>query len=293
MDIRIRALTTMPELDQVVDLQRSYWGERADDLVPAHMLFSLAHYGGHVLGAFDGDKLIGASIGFLGTNADDADTRPAMANLLIMSKRLIVHPEYRGFGVGFQLKLAQRRLAMRQGVRLVTWTFDPMYAPNAHLNFHKLGGVSDRYIPNYYGEQESESRLKADRLVVDWWVTHRRVEERIRGQRADLTLKLYLDSHAQLVNPAVWDAEGLPHPPETGTLPQGAFALVELPMNFGEIERKDEALAAQWRAHIREVLGHLLSVKFVVTDFVIADYEGRRRGFYVLSFDIGFDFRMN
>lgn len=293
MDIHIRSLTTISDLNQVVDLQKTYWGEQSEDLVPSHMLFSLANYGGHVLGAFDGDKLIGASIGFLGTNADDADTRPAMANLLIMSKRLVVHPDYRGRGVGFQLKLAQRRLAIRQGIRLVTWTFDPMQAMNAYFNFHKLGGVSNRYIPDYYGEQNTTSRLAADRLVVDWWVTHRRIEERIRGQRSDLTLKLYLDSHAHLVNPTSINDEGFPYPPETGILPQGAFALVELPVNFGEIARKDEVLASQWRAHVREVLSHLLSVKFVVTDFVIADFEGRRRGFYVLSFDIGFDFRRN
>jgi predicted GNAT superfamily acetyltransferase len=74
-----------------------------------------------------------------------------MAILQLFSKRMVVLPEYRGQGIGYRLKLAQRDFAIEQGIRLVVWTFDPMLAPNAHLNIRKLGVVCHTYYENYYG----------------------------------------------------------------------------------------------------------------------------------------------
>ena len=60
------------------------------------------------------------------------------------SHMLGVLPEFRG-GLGYQLKLAQRERALAQGYDLIEWTFDPLQAMNAHLNFAKLGGVVEEY----------------------------------------------------------------------------------------------------------------------------------------------------
>ena len=38
----------------VVELQKTFWGNDVESVIPAHMLFSLANYGGHVLVAYDG-----------------------------------------------------------------------------------------------------------------------------------------------------------------------------------------------------------------------------------------------
>ena len=37
----------------------------------------------------------------------------------------------------------------------MTWTFDPLQSLNAYLNFTKLGVVSNRYLPEFYGEDPS------------------------------------------------------------------------------------------------------------------------------------------
>jgi predicted GNAT superfamily acetyltransferase len=181
----IRLLHNLSEMHESVELQKTYWGSDLESVVPAHMLFSLATSGGHVLAAFDGDKMVAVLIGFLGTDVQEA-SRPAMANLRIVSKRMIVLPEYRGQGVGFKLKKRQREFAMRQGIRLVTWTFDPLLATNAHLNIRKLGAISTSYLEDYYGTSNEGglSRVgSSDRLLVEWWVTNRRLEERISGSR--------------------------------------------------------------------------------------------------------------
>ncbi len=99
----IRPLQKLGEMYEAVELQKTYWGVDLESVVPAHMLFSLATAGGHVLAAFDGDKMVAVLIGFLGTDVQELN-RPAMANLRIVSKRMIVLPEYRGQGCRLQTK---------------------------------------------------------------------------------------------------------------------------------------------------------------------------------------------
>lgn len=294
-EITIRTLTLLEEMDAAVDLQKQYWGTDLESLVPAHMLFTIASAGGHVLGAFDGSRMVGVLIGLIGTNTAVVD-RPAMANLLIASKRMVVLPEYRNAGVGYRLKLAQRAAAIRQGIRLVTWTYDPLLAPNAHLNLRKLGCISREYWVDYYGTDPTSTLVtlgSSDRLPVEWWVTHRRVEERLNEKRSALTLQHYVDAEATVLNPA--DMEGLwLYPSTTVTPPVGTFALLEIPPNYALMIQDHPELAREWRAHTRELFTEMLRGGYYVADFLRGALSGRERNFYLFSYDgSGVDFRMN
>ena len=291
--IRIQRLLSTEQHDQAVELQKIYWGPDAGNLVPRHMLHSISHHGGHVLGAYDGQELVGFVLGFIGTDIDfeDQDARPAMANLLIMSKRMLVLPQYRGQNIGFRLKMAQRDIAMKQAIRLVTWTVDPMLAANAHLNIRKLGGVIQRFSANYFGLTEPQS-LRADRLTVEWWVTHRRVAERAKGKGSQLTLQQVLDVNTPIVNRA--DASGDWLQPQRMTdVPISTFALVEIPADFLELEASDRSLADKWRYHVRDVFDRILEAGYIVTDFVSDEVEGRRRSYFLLSHHFDDEYRKN
>ncbi|MCU0496985.1 MAG: GNAT family N-acetyltransferase [Anaerolineae bacterium] len=294
--IEIHPLETLDAMYEAVELQRTYWGNDLESVVPAHMLFTIASSGGHVLAAKDGDQMVGVLIGLLGTNIEEKQ-RPAMANLLIASKRMVVAPSHRGTGIGYRLKLAQREKAIQQGVRLVTWTFDPLRSNNAHLNLRKLGGVCQRYHNNLYGTHDRSGLAQfgwSDRLHVDWWVTNRRVEERISGSRPDLTLRQYLEGNATLVNPVkITEDERFISPMADIQEPQGAFALVEIPTNYDLILQVTPALAQVWQGHMRETLRKLMREGFLITDFLHEEYEGRSRAFYLLSYNMGFDFSLN
>jgi len=257
------------------------------------MLHSLSHHGGHVLGAYDGQRLIGVLVGFIGTDIDydHPNARPAMANLLIMSKRMVVLPDYRGQNIGYLLKMAQRDIAVKQAIHLVTWTFDPMLAPNAHLNIRKLGGIVQKYKVNYFGETDIPS-LQADRLVLEWWVNHQRVEARAKGTTNNLTLAQYFEVNAPIVNRADNSSEFLQ--PRTMTdVPDSTFALIEIPSNFREINATDADLAQAWRDHVREVFLQMFASGYIVTDFVRGEFEGDNRTFYLLSHDSDEDHRQN
>ena len=284
--IDIRPVRTMDEMRPMVELQRVYWGNDLESVIPAHMLFSLANHGGHVLGAFDGETPIGMLTGFLGTNMTDPN-RPAMANLEIFSKRMVVLPEYRGQGIGYRLKLAQRDIAITQGVRLVVWTFDPVLALNAHLNIRKLGAICNAFYENYYGTS-SEGGLASfgmsDRLLAEWWVTNRRVEERLNGTRKDLSLNHYLQANTPILNPSSLSDDGVLLVSETITMPGGSLALLEIPTRYPALEAANPQLAQAWRLHVRQTFKQILSRGFIVTDFLTEEHQGRERSFYLLSY---------
>ena len=59
--------------------------------------------------------------------------------------------QYQSSGVGFKLKLAQRKHVIGTGQDLVKWTYDPLQAGNAYFNIRKLGTICRTYKRNFYG----------------------------------------------------------------------------------------------------------------------------------------------
>jgi predicted GNAT superfamily acetyltransferase len=297
--VSIRALRALDDMSPAVELQKLHWGEGEEAIVPAHMLFSLANYGGHVLAAFEGDgpnaRMIGVLIDFLGTNMNEPE-RPAMANLQVVSKRMVIHPDYRSKGLGYRLKLAQRDAVIQQGIRLVTWTFDPLLAMNAYLNIRKLGAICHEYLRDYYGTNADNglSTLgSSDRLAVEWWVTGRRVAEKLKGERGDIALAGYISSNATRLNSTTLDADQIACPILYTKVPQSRLALLEVPLDYRRIVEQKPAVANEWRVHTRSLFVDLFRNGFAVTDFVREKYEERDRAFYLLSQSAMFDFSAN
>ncbi|HEY43468.1 MAG TPA: GNAT family N-acetyltransferase, partial [Anaerolineae bacterium] len=53
-EITIRALTSLEEMERVEELQRIIWPGSEVDIVPVHLIKTIARNGGIVLGAVDG-----------------------------------------------------------------------------------------------------------------------------------------------------------------------------------------------------------------------------------------------
>ena len=99
------------------------------------------------------------------------------------SHMLGVLDELRSEGVGRQLKMLQRDRTLAMELDLIEWTYDPMQALNAHLNFAKLGVSVGEYEENVYGQSTSPLHRgnPTDRFVAEWWIRQPRVEERLAG----------------------------------------------------------------------------------------------------------------
>ncbi len=160
----------------MADLEKDVWGYTdAEDVVPPPVLIVSAKRGGILLGAFDE---AGAMKGFVYSIPAVKDGR-----LTQWSHMLGVTRGAREAGLGLRLKLAQRARAMEMGIDLIEWTYDPLQALNAHLNFTKLGVVVEEYEENIYGVSSSplHSGSPTDRFVAEWRLTAPHVVRRIGG----------------------------------------------------------------------------------------------------------------
>ena len=167
-DIQVRKCTTLEEFHACVELQREIWGEEDLEVEPATMFVVAAHTGGQVLGAFDGERLIGYTLAVAGLRDGVAYFHSHMTG---------VHGNYRDRGVGRMLKLFQREEALSRGIPLIQWTFDPLELRNAHFNLNRLGAICREYLPNLYGLTTSPLHrgLPTDRLQVEWRLDSARV----------------------------------------------------------------------------------------------------------------------
>ena len=63
-DISIHPLTGFEQFDRCAELQSEIWGYGDSNLVSRRVFTVVSHIGGQILGAFDGDAIVGfASIG--------------------------------------------------------------------------------------------------------------------------------------------------------------------------------------------------------------------------------------
>jgi predicted GNAT superfamily acetyltransferase len=161
--IRIRKCIELDEFHECVELQRRIWGEKDLEVEPSTMFVVAAHSGGQVLGAFDGERLVGYTLAVAGLR----DGIP-----YLHSHMTGIDGDYRDRGIGRMLKLFQREEALSREIRLVQWTFDPLEFRNAHFNLNRLGAICRRYLPNLYGFTTSPLHrgLPTDRLLVEWYL---------------------------------------------------------------------------------------------------------------------------
>ena len=140
-----------------------------------------------------------------------------------------------------------------QGLRLITWTYDPLESKNARLNIAKLGAVCNTYIRNYYGELRDDINLglATDRFQVDWWIASSHVESTHRASARHASLSDYLNDGVTIMNSVDWNDQDLPVCADPiDSRPPDRF-LVEFPADFQAIKRADNALAIAWRLHLR------------------------------------------
>ncbi len=235
LNIEVRHCETLAEYDECVKMELLTWGEHLT--VPAAIFVVAHHTGGQILAAFDRGKMVGFTMALAGMRG---------GKTFLHSHMTAVLPDYQNRGVGRSLKLFQREDALKNGVPLVEWTFDPLELKNAHFNLTRLGAVVRRYIPNCYGLTESplHAGLPTDRLVAEWWLD----SDRVRGILA-----------------------GNPCPPGETT------ERISIPSNIGALKSKDHAAGGRIQKKAREAFQKYFHEGYVATgtesrDGAAADY---------------------
>jgi len=267
-EILVREARERRDYDACVRLQREVWGLSDLEITSAIQLVATVHAGGLLLVAeASGEGVVGFCYAF-------AALRGGVPHL--HSDMLAVRESSRGEGVGRRLKWAQREEALRRGLRLVTWTFDPMRATNARLNLRHLGAVSREVLSDFYGETTSALHhgLPTHRLVVRWELDSPRVARRAAGEPPTGP------ASAPLLNEVTW-RDGLPVPSPARLDLAAKEAHLEVPADWDAVSRADPGLAREWQEVVRRAFEGLFASGYTAVDC----FEDGRRALYVLLKD--------
>lgn len=275
MIIAVRDLTTYDEFLQVRDVQQLIWGFTGNEGLYPPVLNTAAQNGGTVVGAFDGAKMIGFVFGFVGLHTD--------RHIKLCSQTMGVLPEYRNKGVAAKLKWAQRQRVIENGLDLITWTYDPLEAPNARLNLHTLGGIARTYQRNIYGENFSAlgKGLPSDRFIVEWWIASEPVEQRSKGIKPEP-----IGVGSPIANRCS-GTSGDRHIDALDLDIDAPIVRVEIPNDLQAIKKTNMTLATDWRLKTRELFETYFARGYQAIDFVRAGEvwgaERARYNWYVLT----------
>jgi len=278
MNFVIRRLQTAKEYKLAEDLQQAIWTSPDRlEVIPTHVQATVQRNGGLVLGAFGpDDEMVGYLLGFLGQHAD--------GRIKHCSHQMGVLAAYRSHGLGTRLKLVQREEVLKQGLDLVTWTYDPLEGPNAHLNIARLGATCSTYLRKPYGDMEDalNKGVEPDRFEVTWEIARERVGKRVAILQAGQSINprplpaVYQINHPRQV------AAGFLAPDEW-QIPAGEPFLVEVPPNFREIKAADRGLAVAWRENTRALFEAAFAAGYEVQDFYTITTADGRHNFYLLQ----------
>ena len=262
--VQVRGIGTPEESEEAAALICEVWQVPPDGcIVDANTMVALAHSGNYVAAAYAGrpqpfdpgaqiavrEDMIGAALGWFAAEQGRPPGR------VLHSHIAGVRPGLASKGVGFALKVDQRRWCLERGVELVTWTFDPLVARNAHFNVARLGVHIASYRVNQYGTMRDglNAGQQSDRIVCAW----------------DLTAPVGGRAPADLPDgPLVIAAEpdGGPTPVQLPT--EGASVCrVAIPADAESLTRSDPDAHGRWRLAVREAVTELLDTGWSVVGF--------------------------
>jgi predicted GNAT superfamily acetyltransferase len=239
--ITIRAASSIADYRACQEAQKKAWGISEDGyLIPIATLVGAQRHGGLVLGAFQPDgSAVAVSFAFLG-RLDD--------RICLYSQLTGVIPGYQSLGLGYQIKLAQRRFAEAEKIGVIAWAFDPLQAGNARFNLDKLGASASRYIENMYGERSDRlnAGVPTDRLIAEWPVVP--LGAGLQPPTPPDPAKVELPDLIRTVT----RPDGELEPVEVAQEDASPWARLPIPAEISRLRRDHPELAEKWRIAVRE-----------------------------------------
>ncbi len=290
MPITVRPLTTLEECTHFQRVEHMIWGSDDESVVPTHVLITLLHNGGLVMGAFADDGppqtggMVGIVMGFLGAaeppwvalGHDPGPDPGRTPRLKFCSHMAGVLPAWQRQRVGLQLKLAQYDWVRAQGLTdWMTWTYDPLYRANGVFNIHRLGAVCRTYIRDLYGEMTDalNAGSPSDRCQVDWWLESARVRAAVARASASeppppgaaLPARERFPGLRVLSTRAA-GAFRAPAEPDPAPVLDGAPLALPIPEDIAAIRRQDQPLGLAWRFFVRSGLEQAFAAGYSMVD---------------------------
>ncbi|GLZ30811.1 hypothetical protein Lesp02_30000 [Lentzea sp. NBRC 105346] len=210
-----------------------------ESVLSSETLHCIRHAGGAVIGGFEHDRLVGATVAVFGPPADRS----------VYSMIAAAQP-----GVGLPLKLAQRDWALAAGATTMRWTYDPLVSRNARFNLVKLGAVVTEYTVDFYGPMNDgvNDGDESDRLTVSWDLTAKPRPEPLGGPTGQ-TLRVAPDGGPLEVT-------------------DGETIWCRVPSDVVTLRGEDREAALAWRKAVRDVLTEAFAEGYVATSMSRASW---------------------
>jgi predicted GNAT superfamily acetyltransferase len=261
------AISELHELEDLRELERLFaavWERPDEPPLGSDVMKALVHSGNYVVGAREGNRLVGGLVGWLGGSPPH--------HLHMHSHILGVVADVQVRGLGFELKQHQRRWCLDRGIKVVEWTFDPLVRRNAHFNLTKLGAEARQYLVNFYGEMIDglNAGEESDRLLIRWRLDSEQVEEAAAGSAPELSAEHLLREGAMAVLSVGPSGE-----PVAGSASSDVL-LCQVPEDIVSVRRANPGLAHDWRIESRRVLSAAFDAGYRMSG-------ATRTGWYVLN----------
>jgi predicted GNAT superfamily acetyltransferase len=249
----VRLLVKHEDFKKCEAVQKSIWGGLS---VAAEVMLVTQKTGGAVLGAFVKSRLVGFIYALLARRN---------GQVIHWSHMMGILPGYRSRGLGLQLKLAHRNLAISQGIKSICWTYDPLQTRNASLNLTKLGARVEEYIVDYYGRFHSsiERGLPSDRLVVNWPIASKSIARLLAGEKSITEIP-----DLPIINATATNGKAFLINRKITLSHRDLRLLAAIPSNTDLMRTKALPLARRWRLETREIFLNYLSKGYSVTGFL-------------------------
>lgn len=264
MNIAIEPLATPEAFSACERLQQDIFAGNDRQILPGYLLVTLTRAGGTALGAYDTEVAPPRLCGCLIDLAAYQHGNLARSTLLHAVAKAV-----RNRGIGYRLRMVERKRCQREHVELVTWLTDPLRSTEAHFAVNKLGAIATSYERNVFGELSDPANrgLATDRLTIEWWINSPRVCEVIdKGklphhylfglERMEVVTKTRLTNSGQR---RLLNAE---------TNPRSAVILFEIPADLDRLREHDLDLARDWRIKTRDAFETLFANRYILSGFV-------------------------
>lgn len=279
MEIR---LVKPEECRQLVPIQIAAWKMEPEEAMPHHFFVAAIKTGSLVVGAYDGDKMVG----FIYSFPSLAFQRDLPTHEMDM---MAVYPEYQRLGVAQALFQGYFRELGPHCERwkmepLVSGTFDPFLSHNAHIYVRKFGSIGAKFITDLYGEMSGiYEGLRTDRFQTLFRPLGVHSQARMRGLPSDLDVPY--EPEGRSINTIEFE-DDLPRLESVSLELDSDVLFYKMPYDIALMKAKNLPMAVDWQQRTAQAFNHYINQGgWVMTDY-LRQQNPKPFNVYVLRRDV-------
>ena len=266
--IKIMPIDSMHEIQEVANLMQRVWGLSDREVVSTYEMKAISKFG-VLIGAYYENLLVGFIYAF------------PMGNERHYSHMMGIDEKFQGQNVGLQLKLYHRELALKQGIKVIEWTVDPLLPNKNYLNFGKLGAFCNTYYENYYGNPDTTfsiyAGLETDRFLAEWHLNHQRVVQKLNKEpKQELTENTFFNKYPLLnenIDEFLSQNKVNISNIDFSKISKSSIWSIQVPANFQKLKRENIDIAKKWRIYFRKISLELFTRGYYACDYAVFNFR--------------------